>query len=654
VVHSLTIKGTDQVSPRTIKGKILTTSTGWWPFAAKKYFDPLVWEADLRRIERLYQARGFYRAHITGAQVIPRKKDQVDLVVTVAEEQPTPIRSLEIRGLDPLPADTRARVLARLPLSPGQTFVEDRWDDEKSALLTRLRARGYAEARVTGEAIVDLARTEARLGLLAVPGERYRFADITVNTGGGNHVDPQVVREQVLLALDHDYFSDDAVDEAQRRVFGMGVFSSARVTTGPPDRAGGVVPLLVTVREAPLRTLRLGGGIGIEQVRQEARLVGEWTNRNFLGGLRRLTLNTTAGWAFIPTAIAAVRGQTDVGARNGPIYRARADFEQPRFLGRPSLSLKNLIESERTLEPAYDAIGGRTQDGVSWQPYSTLTVFPAYNLQGYSLHGTATPTAQSAPLSLGCRSDPCFVLLSYLEEVVTWDRRNNPLEPRRGHYLSLSLQEGGGPLQGDFTYLRLVPEGRAYLSFGEQRWVTMAARLQVGTLLTRSGRPDDSAVVTRFTAGGANSNRGFSLRRLTPLLLTPAPDDPNALLTLPIGGNGVIDGSLEVRFTVLRSLVIALFTDFGAVSRDALGGDTVARMQWAAGVGLRYLTPVGPIRVDLGFRLPSGKPPALIDQMTLREVPYAVNRTCFGIGPSTDTPVRDGLCAFHISIGESF
>jgi translocation and assembly module TamA len=690
VVHDLTIEGTHHLSPGTIEDLILTTDTGWWPFATKHRFDPLVWDADLKRIERIYEAHGFYRAQVKSAKVIPRKKDQVDLVIQIEEGPPALIENVQVLGLDDLPARERGRVTAKLPLTPGTPFVESNWQQAKADMLARLRAQGHEQAKVEGQALVDVEQARVKPTLLAIPGPAYRYGEIQVASQPGARVEPWRIQEEVHLALDDSLFSDEGLDEAEGRIFGMGVFSTARVTVGTPDRMSLRVPVLVEVREAPMRTLKLGGGVAVDQIRQEARLISEWTHRNFLGGLRKLTLQAVAGWAFLPGVLPVLRGDDE--SRSGPIYRLKAEFEQPRFLGRPALRYQSLLENDRTLEQTYTALGARARNGVSWKPVSTLTVFPSYQIQGYRLNGTystTAQTAQSAPLALGCSTDPCFVLLSYLEQVVTWDKRDNRLEPRRGHYLSLSVQEGGGPLQGDFTYLRIVPEARGFVSFGEKRWLTLAGRLEVGTLLTSSGRPEDSAVVTRFESGGSMSMRGYNLRRLSPLILVPATSGKNpVLVTLPIGGNGTIEGNFEVRMALSSSLVLALFADFGTVTRGPLGPDALPTLQFAVGIGLRYLTAVGPIRLDLGFRLPVGRPPPLYRGTDGKEITYLAcvagkpetcvspgpgvtdgapltnegresgvnrNNTCFGVGGNSNpTWVRDGMCVFHISIGEAF
>ena len=166
--------------------------------------------------------------------------------------------------------------------------------------------------------------------------------------------------------------------------------------------------------------------------------------------------------------------------------------------------------------------------------------------------------------------------------------------------------------------------------------------------------------MTRFYAGGGVSMRGFADRRLSPLLLAPAPNgNPNVLITMPIGGNGLFDGSVEARYSVIPWIRVAAFVDVGQVTHGRLGAQDLGHMLWAVGVGVRFLTPVGPIRIDVARRLPFGTLPTLyeVDEMTGAIVvrPYQANNSCFGLGGSSvDTPVPDTQCALHISIGEAF
>ena len=665
VIHSLDFAGNKNIPSRQIEEKILTSPTGWWPFASKQRFDPIAWESDLARIERFYETRGYYRAEVVKDEVIPRPSGQVALKVTINEGQPTRISKVQLDGLGELSADDRLKVQRNLPLHQGAIFLEAEWDEAKAQIHDRLRALGYATVAVEGRADIDVDTHTTALDIVARPGARYRFGYVRVIAPLTARIPVAGIWEQARLAIpEGTIFSDDAIEEAQRRVFAMGVFATVKVTSGEPDPRTARVPILVDVQESPFRSLRLGGGIRLDEIRNEARLLSEWTDRDFLGGMRKLTAHLEVGWAFLPNVYAVATNELSEGPRNGPIARTSLTFEQPRLLGRPSLRERSSIEVERTLELTYDAVSTRLANGVIWQPRSSLSLFLAYHVEVDYLNGSPINSAATAPLTLGCNttSDHCLVLLSYIEELITWDRRDNPLEPRRGFYASLSLQQGGGPLGGDFTYLRALSEVRGYVSFGEEKSLTLSARLRAGDLWPSSGDPDSSAVVTRFYSGGAMSMRGFNDRRLSPLLEAPAPAAPGvapATLTLPIGGNGLIDGSVEIRYSLTRNLRLAAFVDVGQVTRGTIGPDDFIHVLWAVGFGLRYLTPVGPIRVDLARRLQLGRLPPLFASDASGKIvqisSYPVGTSCFGIGGTRpDTPVTDNLCVLQISIGEAF
>ena len=672
VVRDLRIQGNEAISSRQIEKKILTAKTGWWPFATKQYFDPVSWEADLRRIVRLYESRGYYQARIAEEAAIPQPKG-VALEVKVDEGEVTRVGTLDVRGLEALPAADREAALVKMPLEVGAPFEESDWESAKGGIIPRLHNRGYAKATVEGEALVDVKTHLAAVTIVVHPGLRYHFGAIDVKTAPETQVPAVFVWEQTRLAIhEGEQYSDDALEEAQRRIFGMGVFGSVNVSVGKPDDVAAVLPVVVTVREAPFRTLRLGAGVVIDQIHEEARLIGDWTHRNFLGGTRKLTIHAEAGWAFLPNIYSVATNDLSVAPRSGPVADLGATFEQPRLAGHPTLKLQNGIDFARTIQQSYDNLGGRLFSGVVWQPRARVSIFPAYHLEVDYLNGSPINSAAAAPLTLGCQttSGNCTVLLSYIEEVLTWDHRDKPLEPRNGFYTSLSLQQGGGPLQGDFGYLRVLPDLRAYVSFLDDDALTFSARLQLGELWAISG---ESAVVIRFYGGGANSMRGFSERRLSPLLEAPVPGiKPPPICsgtsstaagceTVPIGGNGMFMGSFEARYSVLSNVRVAGFVDVGQVTTGLFGVGDLPGVMWAVGVGLRYLTPIGPVRLDLARRLPFGTLPALyttdVATGTINPAKYSypVDQSCFGLFAShPDTPVSDGACTLQISIGEAF
>ncbi|MGZ3458968.1 MAG: BamA/TamA family outer membrane protein, partial [Archangium sp.] len=706
-VVGLDIQGTHEVHASDIKEKIVTSKTPWWeplnPFIPPNYFDPNTWQADLKRIVRYYQAQGYYDARIDSVEQQPQGKDGIALKVAVHEGTPTHVTAFNVTGLEALPAEHRDKVLDELPLAQGKVFREDDWDATKGLVQQRLRELGYAEAEVGGEVQVDLATHGAQVNLQVRPGVRYRFGNIFVATDANPQVNPRRIIEQAQGAIHKgEWYSESALAEAQTRVFRMGVFGAVKVNRGAPDREARTVPVVVDVREAPFRTIRLGGGVGVDAARQEARVLGEWTNRNFLGGLRRLTLSGRVGYAFIPNITAAFdkidtngdgRGDApNLATPYGPIGQLSLQFEQPRFLAR-DLRLQTTLTAERGLEQAYNYIGGSFRGGVIWQPHPYFSLFPTYNLELYRLQGQRGLQDQTTvpPLVLGCpegssRQDVCNISVSYLEEVAEWDRRDDHIAPNRGYFASLSLQEGGGPLQGNFTFARVLPDMRGYYTFGPKDRFTVAARLRMGTLLSpvvtnEAGERvrQESAIVNRFFAGGGASMRGFNARRLAPMNISnPGAQQPTDRI-VPIGGDSLVETSVELRYKLFSDLVIAAFHDSGLAGAGPLNfgphQDDVRKESsrifgdyhyQAVGVGMRYLTIVGPVRLDLARRLNIGQPLPIFDPTTNRATTVGGLGDCFGLGGTKDKDSEgryigksyagapEGLCTFFLSIGEAF
>jgi translocation and assembly module TamA len=683
-VKSLRIEGTKRVSEGELKGKILTSETSWWPFSEKSYFEPNAWQADLRRIVRAYQAEGYYNARIVEDQIIPKPPDGVELKVRVEEGDPTRINKIGFGGFDAVPPEHRQEALSDLLIKQGQILKEDLWEGTKGDVQSRLRELGYAEAVVRGQALVDIAKNEADLRIESEVGQRYRFGDIFVTTNPHPHAPPSWIREQAEGAVKKGrWFSQSALVEAQARVFRMGIFGAVKVNPGAPDRQDGTLPLVIDVREAPLHTLRFGGGVGVDQTRTSFRLTSEYIDRDFYGGLRKLTLRANAGWVFVPNLIAVIQQNQTVALKSEPTYLVGAELEQPRAFFKDVLFQVSL-DSQRDAQQAYSFIGGHGRLGLVWQPHSSFWIAPSYNLEvDYLLSGQTTLGGRSPELFYGCPPGEvnCLVVLSYLEQAITWDRRDDRVDPRKGFYLSLAFQEGGGPLGGSFSYLRIIPEGRYYHSFPRSQQFTVAAKIRVGSLHALTG---DSPIVARFFSGG-DLMRGFNYRRLSPLLLVP--QNPNQIqqdgiaapvgvqgVTVPIGGNGLFEGSFEVRYNFTRSsFVVAAFLDTGFVTSDDVASGLCSQglsyftknMLYAVGAGLRYRTPIGPLRFDIARRLNIG-PPLTVNQQNPPLNPPRAQDGFFGLNSGIfryigggqnqpgDAGYPEGIWSLHLSIGESF
>ena len=600
-------------------------------------------EVDRRRIEAYARDRGYYDARVLEARVVPVGPGQVDVVFVVEEGAPVRVSRIEIAGMDGAPEATAA--VRKPALREGDVFTVAAYDALRDQLTAALQNNGWAMAEVTQEAQVLPEEHAAVVKYSVQPGARYRFGPIFV-TGAGAVSKDRIRRRARQEIVPGNWYDHSKLGIAQARVFEMGAFGGARVNRGTPDPDRGIIPVVVAVREAPFRSVRLGPGLGVVSgSRVHLSGIAGWTHRNFLGDLRKLDLSLSVGHAWL------VQGDID---KSGPVGALALDFSQAELGARP-VDLGAHVELQRGLEQGYDFWAQRLRLSLPIHLSKRVTFIPSYNLEVYELENAANlpnpndPTEPLASAVLAACERPGgsatrgVCLLSYLEQRIEWDGRDDPLNPRRGFYLALSFQEGGRVGGYGYQYLRFVPEARVYLPIGERSVIAARARLG-GFIPLREDEPPPT--VALFQAGGPSSMRGYGLNRLSPY----APGPPGEPAT-PVGGNGLAEYSVETRFPVRGNLFGALFLDAGYVSyRSAVPSAyqyafSPGRLQWAAGIGIRYRTPIGPIRLDLAGRLPTDFSPDVKFDDRFPRVPRSEN------APGTH---HERILSLHLSLGEAF
>lgn len=588
--------------------------------------DPDALATDRRRVEAFYRERGWYRARVEEVKVVPSGKGLVKVTLVVREGAPARVTKLAVQGMEEAPE--AAAALRKPPLRTGDVFAEGAYDAMKAEILRALRTTGWATAEVEASALVLPESDAAEVTYAVRPGRRWRFGPIFV--AGSSSVPRERIRAQAAVAIrPGDFWDESKLARAQARVFELGVFGGVRVVRGDPDRDGGTIPVVVAVREAPFRTLRFGPGFGFEKTRWEARGAFGWRHRNFLGDLRNVGIDARGGYTWIDPFTSA-RKET-------PVASLAADFQQPAAFG-SRLDATARVEVERGVEPAYAYWAERLRLGLPIRIAPRWSVVPSYNLEVFQLSEYATDfvpgSGGTGPALENCKGSVC--LLTYLEQRVAWDGRDDPVNTRRGLYVAVALQQGVAIGSYGYRYLRFLPEARAFRPLGEG--TVLAARARLGGLVpvAEEGAPP---IVARFSAGGPNSMRGYYTGRLAPMELQEGS-------WVPVGGNGILDGSLELRFDLAGDLGAALFVDAASVAsatsepsrwRDVLDPGA---LQIATGAGLRYKTPFGPLRLDVGVRLLS------LDGTWFPPVPH----TTWPDG----TPHAEPIVSVHISLGEAF
>jgi outer membrane translocation and assembly module TamA len=657
VIEDLSVVGGESVDVDALEEGLATQTTPSFLFMRgvlhdDELLDEALLERDLERVERFYQARGYHEAKVTGARVIWTGPHAVRVSIAVEEGPPVLIASaassplaVQLSGLETIDdAKTIARIITASP-GPGEPLDEDVYERAKSDMRRILADRGYAFARVTGRVDVDLSRHEARLRFDIAAGDKAVFGAIDIV--GLGRIPEDKVRASLLIAPGDEY-SASALEDARRALVHLGVFASVSVEADVTRPATRRVPLVFRVQETAPRTIRLGGGARLDALQLSANLTGSWEHRNFLGGLRHLALEARPGVVLFPTRMSNF---PNLGTPNRAMLEGslQGRFTQPSFIeGRTQGLLSASLEVHPLLyadtqadEPLIGFLEIGTRAGLE-RPFFSHRLFmtPALNWQAaLPLDYRGLSVGNVSPAVATREIDDLFI--AYPEISARLELRDDPLDPKNGLLLSNSLQLALPMLGGNVSDVRVRPEVRFYVT---KRRLTLALRVATGLLFPRNygrlepGQPpsfdDQQKLLFRgFFSGGPFSNRGYAFQgvnRHDPLALSTAPGvrcgssdrsldvDPRCLR--PTGGLTLWEVSVELRFPLrfVDPLGAVLFLDSSDVrsGRAEYGFDTP---HLAPGVGLRYPTPVGPVRLDLGFRIlealgreaPQGRPPYL-------------------------------------------
>lgn len=569
VVDSLSIEGNERLKDEKIIDGLATNESSSIPLVGtKRYFDETVFEQDLKRIVRIYEAEGYYGTSILGTDVVERE-GAVDITVKVSEGREVVTERYEITGF-PLP-------LPSLKVREGERFKEDEFAQDQAGLKKALFENGHPFGTIDAQARVDPQSGRVNVSVAVAPGPRVRIADVRVV--GNNEVDALQIMENSDL-LPERIYKESEVDAAREKLVDLGTFQAVDIALADTEKAKGAtgeiaLPIVITVAEGKMQSIGLGGGIGFDTGRNEGRLRGIYSNRNFLGGLRRFDLEVVPAYVFTPSIT--------LTERRGFGGRFTASFQQPDlFLSRGvhHLSFISRVESERDIQNAFVYDSAKARTGLLWPNNARSNFEVGVN---FELFGLDALTAQLGQCTSNCS-------LYYFDQRAVLDKRDNPISARRGYWLSLTLQEAG--FKGDFNYVMVLPEARAYVPVGRKN--TYVSRVQLGNFFT--DRDETTPIPKRFYAGGSYSHRGFGLRRFSPSVQLPSGNSQ------PVGGDALFLFNQEWRTALSENFSTVGFLDVGDVE------STYSLLAWermvpAVGLGFRYATPVGPVRLDVGYRV---------------------------------------------------
>lgn len=603
---------------------------GWsqWPSFNRGVFD-----RDLERIVRWYRARGFYSARVERVSFDPpeaatgaacRSPDcSLEVTVWIDEGEPVLVERVELSGAQGLSEEVTSRLEAAIELEEGGRFDESGYDESKAALLRVLRGASFAGAKVDGKVEIGTRTGRARVRFTLTPGKPYRIGAVLI--AGQGQLPEAPIRAAAGLSPGMPY-RPELLEQARDDVRDLGAFSSVTLEEKlDHERATADV----TLRVAPRALDELAFGVGVTSGTRYRGETGDldsipqWDLHVFGRYERRRIFNTL--------------GALNVEVRPRMIFgRAFPEVTTPRFGTASSVrvSQPGLVEAKTDLrlsgtwDYGPDPFLGFVRSDLSARLEGIREFFASRLLATMAIQQDAfiVDDASDNTTSDGSPTPESYVL-SFIDQGLRLDLRDQTTQPSRGAYLGLDVSASPRAFVSDWTSLRLAPEARAYLPlvFGS----VFALRVALAALIIVDASDDIDELSRRLgpssyrlRGGGAYSVRGFL---------------PGELGVGSQGGIRRWEALLEWRLRWGSSFTTVLFADFGDVNDEE--AFRFSHLSTSVGLGLRYFTFVGPLRLDAGFRIPRWQ---TIDGS-------AVDDASAGDFPFTNVPG-----ALHLTIGDSF
>ena len=476
----------------------------------------------------------------------PRAINRIEVRV-----QPGPLYRFSRAEVDPLAAGTELPEGFRVGEPAEVPAIRDAVD----AAIEGWRDAGYAKADVAAQDIVARhARESVDASIRVATGPSVTFGRFTVS--GNQRVREDAIRRIAGFPEGRD-FRPARLEQSARRLRDTGAFRSVAMVEAEDLQPGAVLPITATVVEAQPR--RFGFGAEIE-TSDGLQLTAFWLHRNLLGGAERFRVDA---------AVSGIGGQTE-GDSGGIDFNLGTSFIRPATFN-PDTDLIRSAEIAEENEPTY--------------PSQSLTLGA-----GFSRNIRDRFTAEYGIGYVYSRDETDFGVTEY--SLLTFplgamsDRRDDTLNPTGGWYADADVTPFVGLNEDSGSGARLTFDGRLYRGFGEDDRFVAAARLQLGSIVGAelTEVPNDY----RFFSGGGGTVRGHEYQVLDVTL-----DDGQES-----GGASFLGLSGEARVGITESFQGVAFVDYGYIGENSFPDDT-GDDHVGAGLGVRYISPIGPIRLDV-------------------------------------------------------
>lgn len=572
VVWSVDIDGNETYSEMVLKEVIANESPSFIQKIFNAFDDYGFSEDEVRRdqirLRRYYERRGFHQIVIDYEITDNDEEWQKDIRFVVREGMPLMIQSsnvtieadsLQIQNI----RESRdfERAISRHEFREGRRYEPIRQPDVEGAFLEALGNMGYAWPEINIQAAVDSLANQVDVDIQIIPNAKAYFSDFQVE--GELSVPRRVLIRQSGLEEGEQY-SQSEIQDAQRNIFNHHLFRFATITL-PEQEHDSTLSALIRIREFEPRTIQASVGVGMEEV---VRGQVQWEHRNINGRGHRFSTGARA--SFIE-------------------QRLSTDYLVPYIFNSKSRNLSSLFGLHR-LEEAYELFQVGINNSLIYQIDQRKTASLSYE---YSLNEELSRDQQvELPDTVRSYDISSFVLSGYYSEAYSRGQRGWVVQP--------SIELSGTFGEASFKFQKVNLDVRKYTPITGS--LTLANRVHGGVIFYT--QPDSLPSNIRYYSGGTNSVRGWDRQRLGPS--TPAFDsDGNFDSYIPLGGRTNFLFNIELRQSLDRFIPnfgLAAFLDGGQVWQD-ISSLASRPIQFGAGGGVRYQSPIGPVRVDFAYKL---------------------------------------------------
>ena len=555
---------------------------------------------DEENLTNLYKSNGFHDVKVSSTveRNVGGKDGDIAVTMHIEEGPQWFVDRVDVNGIQQLDLDYIRSLLSSLP---GQPYTEVNVAVDRSAVLTRYYAEGFPDATFLWRAYPSDKPNHMNVEYTLTEGDRKYVRDVIIT--GIKHTNPKLVNNHIKLKAD-DPLALTAMGEAQRSLYDLGIF--AKVDTAIQNPAGNVAHkyVLYDIEEANRYTVNIGLGAEV------ARIGGTTTNLSAPVG----------GNGFSPRVSADITRLNFLGRGHIVTLRGRfSSIEQMASFNYVAPRFQNIDGRNITFTLLYDKTTNvRTFSALRQE--ASLQISQQFTKATNGLFRLTYRRVSTSDIVIPALLVPALlqpVRLGFVSANLVQDRRNNPTDPRRGVYNTAEISLASKAFASQRSFLRTLFRDATYHPIN-RNW-TFARQTTFGLIFpfaVPAGVEASQSVPLpeRFFGGGGVSHRGFPENQAGPRDIG-VPAGAGATATqptgFPLGGNAVLFNTLELRFPLIgENIGGVLFHDAGNVYRSI--SDISFRssqrnlqdfdyMVHAVGFGIRYKTPVGPVRVDLSY-----------------------------------------------------